>query len=79
MDVEKRQPDPKSQAGLILAHLQAGEPITTLVALRLYGCFRLGARIHQLRRLGWPIRGEMVHTPSGKHIARYFLDPSSPA
>lgn len=33
----------------ILEHLKSGESITPLDALRMFGCFRLGARIWDLR------------------------------
>jgi hypothetical protein len=36
----------------ILAYLQSGNSITPLDALQLFGCFRLGARIFDLRKSG---------------------------
>jgi hypothetical protein len=47
--------DADSQAARILRHLRDGNSITPLFALRRYGCFRLGARIWDLRRDGWVI------------------------
>lgn len=47
--------------------------ITPLEALEVIGTFRLGARIWELKRDGWPIETDMVKTPSGKRIARYRL------
>jgi hypothetical protein len=44
-----------SQNATILAHLKAGRPITPLQALEVAGSFRLAARIHELREMGWPI------------------------
>lgn len=46
---------PASQNGKILLHLQSGKSITPIEALSLFGCFRLGARIFQLRELGYNI------------------------
>lgn len=62
-----------TQADLILIHLRDKGPLTPLEALKEYGCFRLGARIWDLRRAGHPIEREMVATRSGKHVARYSL------
>lgn len=38
-----------SQTKQILEHLKSGRTISPLEALELYGCFRLGARIYELR------------------------------
>ncbi len=62
-----------SQEQAILAWLKAGNSITPLDALSLFGCFRLAARIADLRSEGWDIRTESVKTPSGKYVARYQL------
>ena len=42
----------QSQCEKILVHLQAGKSINPIQALNLYGCFRLGARIYDLKKLG---------------------------
>ena len=60
-----------SQTEAILRHLQRA-PITPLEALNKYGCFRLGARIYDLRRLGHSIKSETVER-DGKKFARYSL------
>ena len=62
-----------TQAGRILAHLRAGNQLTALEALDAFGCFRLAARIHELRREGWQIEERTVETPSGKRVAEYWL------
>jgi hypothetical protein len=62
-----------TQAGRILAYLRAGHRITALDALELFGCFRLAARVHELRREGWQIIERTVETASGKRIAEYSL------
>lgn len=41
-----------SQCRMILQHMASGKPITPLDALNLYGCFRLSARIFEIRDLG---------------------------
>ena len=58
----------------IRKHLQAGRPINPMEALSQYGCFRLSARIHELRRRGMDIKKRIVHTSNRKHFAEYWLD-----
>jgi hypothetical protein len=62
-----------SQAQRILRHLQAGHSLTPLEALERFGCFRLAARVHELRREGYAVLEETVTTAQGKRVARYFL------
>ena len=61
-----------SQESLILNYLRAGNSISPMEALRLFGCFRLGARIWELKRQGFDIHSEMVATDTRKHIKRYW-------
>jgi len=61
-----------SQTKTILEMLQAG-PVTALDALERAGCFRLAARIADLRQQGIKIETETVTTTTGKHIASYKL------
>jgi hypothetical protein len=61
-----------SQAERILRHLRAGNSIMPLHALRRYGCFRLGARIWDLRRAGWVI-DRTWETDGKKRWAKYRL------
>ena len=60
-----------SQTDQILGHLKR-RPITPLEALELYGCFRLAARVSDLRGMGWPIETEMVQGEE-KRWAQYYL------
>jgi hypothetical protein len=62
-----------TQAGRILAYLRAGNRLTALDALEQFGCFRLAARIHELRREGWAIEERTVETRGGKRVAEYWL------
>ena len=62
---------PKSQSDRILAHLLSGKPLTAMQALDKFGCFRLAARIDQLRKQ-WPIATEMK-TKDGKRFAVYRI------
>ena len=61
-----------SQAAQILDYLLAGNSITPLEALDKFGCFRLGARIWDLRKAGHPIDDVLVHE-NGKKFSRYFF------
>lgn len=63
-----------TQAALILAALQRGQKLTPMDALQQFGCFRLGARIYELKQEGHPIAKRMVETPSGAHVAEYRLE-----
>lgn len=64
----------KSQIDLILDHLRAGNSITPIEALERFGCFRLGARIWELRHAGFDIKDELVFK-NGKHFSKYYLIP----
>ena len=61
-----------SQNGMVLKHLKTNPDITPIQALNLYGIFRLGARIYDLRAKGYPIEREFVHN-NGKKFASYKL------
>ena len=61
-----------SQAGTILAYLKRGNTLTPLEALERFGCLRLGARIHELKRHGIAIASSMIQV-NGKKVARYSL------
>jgi len=61
-----------SQTHAILRHLKKGRPIDPLTALNQFGCFRLGARIWDLKRQGVEIKTKIVHQ-GDKHFARYSL------
>ena len=63
-----------TQAGRILAHLRAGNRLTALEALEKFGCFRLAARVHELRREGHDIQERTVETRGGKRVAEYYKE-----
>lgn len=69
-------PSAASQCTLIEQHLRSGKTITPIEALDLYGCFRLGARIWDLKDQGLDIATEMV-TNGRKRYARYSLKQAS--
>jgi len=49
-------------------------PLTALEALEGCGCFRLAARIAELRFQGHKIITNMVTLPNGKSVAQYSLE-----
>jgi Helix-turn-helix domain len=57
----------------VLDHLRYQGSITALEALDMYGCFRLAARIYDLRKLGHLIITVRIITGNGKNIAEYHL------
>lgn len=61
-----------TQKQAILTHLQTVGAITPLEALQRYGCFRLGARIADLKADGVAIKTQMVKE-NGKRFAKYEL------
>lgn len=64
----------KSQCKAIADHLKKpGARLTSLDALRLYGCFRAAARIEELRRQGMDIKTDMVAVIGGARVAEYSL------
>jgi hypothetical protein len=64
----------ESQKIKILTALINGHKITPLDALDWFGCFRLSARISELKSAGWNIKKETVLLSNGKRIARYYMD-----
>lgn len=68
--MEKRK---ESQNKAILRFMKMGGRITPMEALALCGCFRLSARIYDLREIGHKIKTDMV-TINGKTVAEYSLE-----
>lgn len=67
-----------SQCNLVLAHMIARGSITQMEAVNDYGCYRLSARIADLRERGYAIK---TVTEKGKNryghntqYARYYLE-----
>ena len=62
----------KSQNKMILAHMKRGAAITPGDALREFGCFRLAARIHELRGAGHIIQSQRIKV-GDKHVSEYWM------
>ena len=63
--------EPLSQTQATLAYIKRYGSITPLEALNAFGCLRLGARISDLKKLGYHIRTEI--NKGKKHYAIYSL------
>lgn len=63
-----------TQKDYVLQHLNEGKTITPLEALRLYGSFRLGAIIFDLKADGHNIVNDWEES-NGKRYAKYRLVP----
>jgi hypothetical protein len=61
-----------NQKEAILNYLIYGGTITQLGALNLFGCFRLGARIYELKIEGWSIKSRIIKCDK-KHYAEYYI------
>jgi hypothetical protein len=55
-----------SQSLRILAFLKSGKSITPIQALNRFGCFRLAARIHNLKAMGYRITSTTKTNPKTK-------------
>lgn len=62
-----------SQKALIKEWLLNGYSLTQLEALTQFGCFRLAARIADLRDKGLNVVTDMITLDNGKRVARYIL------
>lgn len=66
-----------SQNKRILESLQNGDKLTPLDALERFGCFRLGARVYDLRKQGHDIKSETVARKNSngevKRYSQYFM------
>lgn len=73
MNVNPNERESQSQNRLLLRHLQMGGTITTLEALKLYGCIQLPSRICDLRKMGHAITSKFITLPNGKRVKEYRL------
>jgi hypothetical protein len=62
-----------SQNALIKGWLLNGYSLTQLEALTQFGCFRLAARISDLRDKGLNVVTDMITLDNGKRVARYII------
>ncbi len=62
-----------SQTKLIKEHFKQGKRLTALSALNDFGCFRLSARIPELKREGFPVESIWITLDNGKRIKEYYM------
>lgn len=62
----------ETQNNQILEYMEKGNSITAMEALDLFGCFRLSARIKDLKDQGKKIDKVMLAN-NGKRYAKYFM------
>jgi hypothetical protein len=62
-----------SQKQMILDYLKQKRHLTPLEALKKFGCFRLAARIEELRDAGYRIHTTMIDVAPDKRVAAYLL------
>ena len=75
LQVRPRYPNVKARnQWALLEALRRGERITLLDSYK-FGVAALSQECGRLRKLGWPVCSERIKTPTGKHIAQYFLWP----
>jgi hypothetical protein len=67
-----------NQSALILAYMQRGQRIDAMRALSMFRCFRLAARIGELREAGHDIKTDMVDNQNGGRHAEYWMDNGNP-
>jgi hypothetical protein len=72
-NINENQSHSKSQAEKILDYMLSGKAITPIEALDLFGCFRLGARIADIKAKGYLVYSEFITTENGKKVKQYHL------
>ena len=65
----------ETQTNMILNYLLEGGRLTSLDALKLFNCFRLGARIYDIERTrGYVVSRKYVTTSSKKSVMQYWIE-----
>lgn len=62
-----------TQCAQIKEWLESGKKLTSLEALKNFGCMRLASRIHDLRDRGMDIRATRIQVSSGKYVVQYSI------
>ncbi len=61
----------EAQTKQIKQYLEAGHSLTPIEALDKFKCFRLAARISDLKQAGFKVDKQMVQLSNGKRVACY--------
>lgn len=67
-----RVPSDETQCGVLLRAMKRGERLTVASAPSQYGCYALSQRVSELKKMGWPVKSQMVER-NGKRFAEYWL------
>ena len=73
MNINENHTKSKSQTDRILEWMLAGNAITPLEALNKFGCFRLPARIADIKARGYTVYAEFVTTSTEKKVKKYYM------
>jgi len=73
MNINPNEKSSESQCAMIKDWLESGKAIDGMIALNLFGCFRLPSRIHDLKERGMKITDRWKTTESGKRVKEYLL------
>lgn len=74
LDLLCRIPPEGKQHYRLLVAFQRGESLTVGEALAKYHVYALSQRVGELKKMGWPIKSEIVKTNGGARVSRYWLD-----
>jgi hypothetical protein len=61
------------QCKSLLCALKRGARLTVWEAIHSLGIYALSQRVGELKRAGYRIKSRLVETPTGKHIAKYWM------
>ena len=73
MNINPNTKSSESQCAMIKDWLESGKAIDGMIALNLFGCFRLPSRICDLKERGMRITDRWKTTESGKRVKEYLL------
>jgi hypothetical protein len=68
------KPTTMSQTTQIANYLNKGRKLTPIDALKKFGCFRLAARIADLRNDGMNIKTTIIKLKNKKQVAQYSIN-----
>ena len=60
-----------NQTDSIKEYLDSGNTLTSLEALKLFSCFRLASRMHDLKKSGYVFSKEMISVDGSRKVAQY--------
>ena len=70
-NINPNEESTSNQRKKILDYLQSGKGLTAIEALQKFGCFRLSARIHELKK-SYPIQSKFVQRGK-KQVKLYYI------